>query len=235
VANQPPHPSQITTIRSSDANCYLIGGQTGYVLIDSGYSTTRAALMENLARAGCTAGLLKLVILTHGDIDHAGNAAYLQRAYGVPIAMHPADVRLVEDGLEPNKTCRSIVLKVMLALAALSHRDVSMATFERFTPDILLGEDADLTPFGLDAQVLYLPGHTAGSIGILTAAGDLFAGDTLMNAPRRLILSGWAEDHGQLERSVERLMETHMRTVYPGHLKPFSMDVFRKRNPARRS
>jgi glyoxylase-like metal-dependent hydrolase (beta-lactamase superfamily II) len=222
--------TEIKTIRSSDANCYLIKTGASYFLIDSGYPTTRAALLEALKDAGCLPGNLELVVLTHGDIDHAGNCAYLQHAYQAKIAMHPGDAVLVEQGLEADKKCRSLWIKIILGLGAFSHRDVSMANFERFQPDVLVDEGTSLSDYGLEARVLHLPGHTKGSIGILTADGDLFAGDTLMNARKRFILSGWAENHDALESSVERLMTLDVRTVYPGHLKPFPMAQFVQRN-----
>jgi glyoxylase-like metal-dependent hydrolase (beta-lactamase superfamily II) len=144
--------------------------------------------------------------------------------------MHPGDAALVEQGIAPHKECRSLFIKIFLGLASLSHRGLSMDDFQRFQPDILVDEGADLAAYGLDAQVLHTPGHTTGSIAILTADGDLFAGDTLMNAKKSFIVSGWAQDHDELASSIERLMALPIRTVYPGHLKPFPMAQFLKKN-----
>jgi len=44
---------------------------------------------------------------------------------------------------------------------------------------MFLEEGQPLSDVGLDASVLHLPGHSKGSIGILTASGDLFCGDLL--------------------------------------------------------
>jgi len=221
---------EIRTIKVSDANSYLLRTAAGYFLVDTGYPSTRDVLERKLIGAGCRPGDLQLIVLTHGDIDHSGNCAYLREKYGCQIAMHAGDVTLVENGVESNKECRSLFIKIVLGLAALFHRDVNMADFERFTPDILVDEGFDLSEYGFDAQVLHLPGHTKGSIGILTADGDLFVGDTLMNAKKKFILSGWAENHDALKSSVERLMRLRIRTVYPGHLKPFPMAQFLTKN-----
>jgi glyoxylase-like metal-dependent hydrolase (beta-lactamase superfamily II) len=40
--------------------------------------------------------------------------------------------------------------------------------FERFYLDILLEEGYDLSPYGFGAKVIYVPGHTKGSIAIHT-------------------------------------------------------------------
>ncbi len=72
-------------------NCYLIKTEAGYVLIDTGSTNQRAVLEQELLKAGCRPGNLRLIILTHGDFDHTGNAAHLRRKFNAPLAMHPAD------------------------------------------------------------------------------------------------------------------------------------------------
>jgi glyoxylase-like metal-dependent hydrolase (beta-lactamase superfamily II) len=225
-----PETGMIRTIRTSDANCYLVAAGGGFVLVDTGYPTERVALLEALQAAGCGPDDLRLVILTHGDIDHAGNCAYLQQVYGVPVAMHPADAGLVEEGIQSKKECRSLLIRVVLGLAALFHRGVSMEDFARFKPDILVDDGLALSEWGLDARAIHAPGHTKGSICVLTADGALFSGDTLMNARKRFIISGWAEDHEELGSSIELLMTLPVDTVYPGHLTPFLMEDFLRKN-----
>ena len=38
---------------------------------------------------------MRLLILTHGHIDHAQNAAFLSKELNIPIAMHKDDVDLI--------------------------------------------------------------------------------------------------------------------------------------------
>jgi glyoxylase-like metal-dependent hydrolase (beta-lactamase superfamily II) len=227
---QGPTATEITPIRSSDANCYLVRAGSGFVLIDTGYPTERQALLDALQVAGCRAGDLRLVLLTHGDIDHAGSCAYLQRVYNAKVDMHAGDAPLVQDGTMPERECRSLLIKTVLSLASLFHRNVGMEGFERFAPDILVDEEFDLSPYGFDARIIHAPGHTEGSICVLTSDGALFSGDTPMNARKRFIVSGWAGDHEALGASVDRLMTLPICTVYPGHLKPFQMAQFLKKN-----
>ena len=80
-----PHDISILTLplplRMGRVNCYLIRTAAGHVLIDTGGSNARKELHRELESAGCTPGSLKLVILTHGDFDHIGNAAYFARDF----------------------------------------------------------------------------------------------------------------------------------------------------------
>jgi len=70
----------------------------GFILIDTGCSNKRVELEKRLESAGCKPGDLKLIVLTHGDFDHTGNAAYLRKKFGAKIAMHHEDSGMVERG-----------------------------------------------------------------------------------------------------------------------------------------
>jgi glyoxylase-like metal-dependent hydrolase (beta-lactamase superfamily II) len=70
----------------------------GLVLIDTGGSNKRAKLEKELGGAGCQPGNLKLIVITHGDFDHTGNAAYLREQFGAQIAMHQDDAGMAERG-----------------------------------------------------------------------------------------------------------------------------------------
>jgi hydroxyacylglutathione hydrolase len=89
---------EIKTISFSGVNCYLLTTDTGFVLIDTGYSKNRMDVTRELESSGCTYETLQLILLTHGDFDHSGNAAYLREKYTVKIVMHIDDEGMVEKG-----------------------------------------------------------------------------------------------------------------------------------------
>jgi len=101
--------------------------------------------------------------------------------------------------------------------------------FDKFTPDILFEDKQDLTPYGLEAAIIHIPGHSKGSIGILTANNDLICGDLLTNIkkPQKNTL---IENQEELDASVEHIMTLDIDTVYPGHGKPFPMKQFIQNN-----
>jgi glyoxylase-like metal-dependent hydrolase (beta-lactamase superfamily II) len=101
---------------------------------------------------------------------------------------------------------------------------------QRFRPDFYLDEGADLSEYGFEAEVLYLPGHSQGSIGILTAAGDLFCGD-LLESTKQPMLNPLMDDPVAGNASLAKIKELKINTVYPGHGKPFAMELFIKNNP----
>jgi glyoxylase-like metal-dependent hydrolase (beta-lactamase superfamily II) len=203
-------------------NCYLITAGDSFVLIDTGRGGKRKAIEEALAEAGCQPGKLKLIVLTHGDFDHSGNAAYLREKFEAEIAMHADDAGMVELGdMTWNRNKPNIVFRTLFALF------YKLGESDRFTADRFVNEGDDLGQYGLDAQVLSVPGHSKGSIGLLTSGGDLFCGDLLANTKKPDIWS-IIDDQPAAESSVEKLMGYQIDTVYPGHGQPFPMDQFTK-------
>ena len=84
-------PQEIKTISLSlpfklgSVSCYLTETDTGYILIDTGGSNKRTDLEKELESAGCKTDNLQLIVLTHGDFDHTGNAAYLRTKFGTTL------------------------------------------------------------------------------------------------------------------------------------------------------
>jgi hydroxyacylglutathione hydrolase len=221
-------PVEIKTISLSlpyklgHVNCYLIKDETGYILIDTGCSNRRTNLEKELESAGCKPGNLKLIVLTHGDFDHAGNAAYLCEKYCTKIAMHYDDLAMVERGnMFWNRRPPNIIIKMITPIL------FGFGKSKRFTPDLCIEEGYDLSEYGFDARVIYIPGHSKGSIGILTAGGDLFCGDLLTNVDKP-VLNSIMDDLEEANTSVEKLKKLRINTVYPGHGKQFPMEVFIK-------
>jgi hydroxyacylglutathione hydrolase len=207
-------------LRMGSVNCHLVETGTGFVLIDTGPSNQRRELERELSDAGCLPGSLRLIVLTHGDFDHIGNTAYLRDRFGASIAMHADDVGMAEHAdMFWNRSSGSALLHF---LAPILFR---FPKANRFEPDFLIMEGYDLSEHDFDAQVLSIPGHSKGSIGILTANGDLFCGDLLENTEKPAVNS-IMDDAAACEASVERLQGLEIATVYPGHGELFPMELF---------
>lgn len=87
----------------------------------------------------------------------------------------------------------------------------------------MLPEDGqDLLGYGLNARVVHLPGHSSGSIGVLTGDGDLLCGDLLVNVMMPS-LHYYIDDLAQAHKSIHKLAGLDVETVYPGHGKPFPL------------
>lgn len=208
---------------------FLLVDTGGPMMLDKTYTNRCDLLMENLELNGCTKETLKLVVLTHGDSDHCANAAFLADQYKIPIALHIEDRDMVEH-LTLDICLRSFNYRqtAMKVTAKLIHKlIVKVCTsvvnqFEAFTPDILLSDHDSLLPYGFHAEILHLPGHTPGSIGIYTQDHDLICGDTFANNKKPAPAPN-AWNFEQLYESIQRLKELPIRHYYPGHGTMFSL------------
>jgi hydroxyacylglutathione hydrolase len=215
----------IKTISLAFVNAFLIRAGDEFILIDTGLAMHWEKLEAELILCGALPGKLKLVILTHGDLDHAGNCKTLQQKYGIRIAMHKADAPMVANGLIRKRKIKSFSSRIFALLRRIFSRRLDHA---KFNPDIYLAEGQNLNDYGLDGIVIHIPGHTHGSIGILTAEGNFFSGDTFINR-RKPSTARLVENQYELDTSIARIKKLNIRTVYPGHGTPFDMERIIKR------
>jgi hydroxyacylglutathione hydrolase len=225
-------PPTIQTISLMGVNCYLLEAGDGFILVDTGLAAQRAALVKALESAGCPPACLKLVILTHGDIDHSENCVFVRERYGAKIAMHSRDAGMVEHGdMGWNRKAKSDRISMLgrgiMLMAKLVVLFSKQNKFETFTPELYLEDGQDLSAYGCSARVLHLPGHSSGSIGVLTAGGDLICGD-LLSSMGKPGLHFLIDNLADTNASLEKLKRLDIHTVYPGHGRPLPMQAFLK-------
>ena len=100
----------------------------------------------------------------------------------------------------------------------------------RLKADLYVEDGQDLREYGFDAMVVHLPGHSKGSIGVLTDGGDMFCGDLLENLGEPS-LGSIVDDVAAANASVEKLRGLDIGVVYPGHGQPFPMAEFLEAHP----
>ena len=206
--------------KMGSVNCYLLENNANYVLIDTGSSNQRSELEKELENAGCKPGQLKLIVITHGDFDHTGNAAYLRDKYGAAVAMHPNDAKMAENGdMFSNRKKQNILIRKIAPIL------FGFGKGERFRPNILVEDGDDLSEYGMEARILSIPGHSMGSVGVLLESGEMFCGDILENL-KSPSFNSIMDDMDAAKASAEWLKGLEIRTIYPGHGKSFSMEQF---------
>lgn len=184
------------TVGMFQENCYLYAcPQTlEAVIIDPGDEAQRI-----LQKIGDLNLIPKYIINTHGHIDHICAIDAVSEVYPVPLAIHPADVYMYTD---------EIIARMFGRQAPLVRRK----------PDILLKEGDRLSFGTLALEVLHTPGHTPGSICLLSSPYCVFSGDTLFYRDiGRTDLPGG--DYGQIITSIRKKLYAldDDLVVFPGH------------------
>lgn len=212
-------------ILNISVNCFLVTMGNGFILIDTGRRGKRDVVEREIRATGCGPGDLELIVLTHGDFDHSGNARYLSERFGAPIAMHSADVGMVEYGdMTWNRNKPNIIIGTVMDLF------YKLDESDRFSPDVPIKQGDSLNDYGLEATIVEIPGHSKGSIGVLAQTGHFFCGDLLANTSKPDVWS-IIDDQQAAQDSVQKLKTYTIETIYPGHGRPFPMIAFWSRQP----
>ncbi len=217
----------IVPIRLSISNAFLLKGERP-VLIDTGCPNDHAALLRALAREGVAVRDLALILHTHGHRDHTGGTWALKQLTATPAAVHPADADMLRQGAN-----RALI---PTSLTGYMLRPFVDRPFPKSEPDLLVGEDTDLRPYGVPGRILLTPGHTAGSVTIVLDSGEALAGDLLIGgylgglfAPHRPGYPYFVEDMTALRASIRRLLAQPVTRLYVGHGGPLETQAVRKR------
>ena len=201
-------------------NAFLLTSADGAVLVDTGLPGSEHKIERGLSKAGCSFADLKLIVVTHGHIDHAGSAARIRKLSGAPIVLHEGDLPYCQ-GRAPLLRPSGPFGRLFKMTGAIER------PFAKVEPDILLSADQtlDLSAYGLAGEILPTPGHTPGSLSVLLAdstviAGDLAASGILLGG---IAFKGWPkpppfeEDTIEVARSLKLLLLKGAKRFYLGH------------------
>lgn len=208
---------QVHTLFTGVANTHIVSDKNGVIVVDPGMPHNARRILRHIRALGHPPQSVRLILVTHGHIDHAGSVAALKRLTGAPVALHPADQLLVATPdlkIPPGRNASIDRLGRLMRWFGWA------VPLETFTPDVYLREGDSLRDFGADARVIETPGHTGGSISIAYADGTVFVGDAILNLVR-VSFPLWWEDPASARASACKLKSLEPRICYSGHGRPF--------------
>jgi hydroxyacylglutathione hydrolase len=209
-------------------NCHLIVTNGSAILIDTGLPGSQEKIATALKRQALGWPDLRLIVITHAHVDHAGSAAQVRELSGAPIVAHSADLPHYTQEV-PMTFCATGWFGRLFLKAGLIRQP-----YAPFTPDILLSDTQQLAlaPFGLDGVVRHAPGHTAGSISVDLASKDAMVGDLIASG---IVLGGicrsghairppFEDDAHMAAAALQELLDGGAQTFYMGHGGPLEAE-----------
>src|SRR5437763_7795138 len=159
--------------RAAIAAYLLVGPDGQAALIETGPTTTRAALLDGVRAAGVDPAGIHDVLVTHIHLDHAGAAGGLVRddLAHARVLVHPAGLPHLVD---PGRLVRSAARLYGARMDEL-WGEVAPVPAERVAE---LEDGARLRLAGHELEVLFTPGHATHHAAVRhLASGAVFAGD----------------------------------------------------------
>jgi hydroxyacylglutathione hydrolase len=196
-------------------NCYVYWGETSKegVIIDPGAfkDFEKAEILDFIKSNGIE---IKLILNTHGHIDHIMGNDWAKKAFDVPLLMHKDDLPLVEKSMDQ---------AAMFSVEFPKPPD----------PDSYISEADELKFADTTLKILHTPGHSPGGVCFVDEKEKLiFVGDTVFRGSvGRTDL--WMGDSKILLDSIQNkiLRYPDEFVLYPGHMDETTIGEEKEFNP----
>ncbi|MEU4344286.1 MBL fold metallo-hydrolase [Nocardia sp. NPDC023852] len=194
----------------NDLNVFVWNDESQVTLVDSGMPGSAAEIGRGLVEIGFRRADVRRLIITHAHPDHIGAAREIGD-WGADVLVHHADADVVRGRhAPPEPKLREWELAIAEALPPIPTPEAARVDHEL--------DDADRIAFGGGADVIAVPGHTAGSIALhLPEHRMLFTGDTLANVRGATMPGVFNVDSAAVERAVLRFAALDVETICVGH------------------
>jgi glyoxylase-like metal-dependent hydrolase (beta-lactamase superfamily II) len=219
-------------------NVYLIQGDGGWTLVDTGLNISKARALwdQTFAELGIDRTNVRQIVVTHVHPDHFGMAGWLQEQFSSPEKQVPVYVSTEDhqrffglwDELKKEKTLDAMTRFFISSGISAEHAQAVTDTTRRtgtktiphplFTP---IASKGTLKMGNRNWDVIHAPGHADGQMIFYDSADRLFlSGDQLLMKITPNIGYWHDTKPGVLQRyldSLTRLQDYDVRVGYPGH------------------
>ncbi len=198
-----------------DSHTYVVGQPSSkdLSLIDPGLTGKGTYKIESIQKMGIELEDIKRIILTHTHFDHIGCLAEIQKK--IPRAelwIHSLEAEPIERGDE-----RTVYGMQMFQSMCRTQYGMKPGAFT-FKVNRKLQGGENLEIGGMVWEVIHIPGHSMGSIGLyyqpkrILIPGDVIYAEYAIG---RFDLHG--ADPKELKKSLMRLAEREVTVLLPGH------------------
>lgn len=199
---------RIHELHYSKTNTYLIVGEKGVLLFDTGWAGTFPDFCKAMGKTGISVKDITSILISHYHPDHMGIAQEISdEGATILVADVQKDYIHVSDGIFAKENKFHFV----------PIDDVNIKTFPVDKGSEVLKE------MGITGEIFHTPGHSDDSISLLLDDGSLFVGD--LNPLYELELHKGT----QTEESWNKLLALNPKRVYYGHAKTADIDSIKEK------
>lgn len=204
---------QVISINLGMVKAFLIKDEK-YVLVDTGLPQSFKKFKEFFRENKIDPKDISLIILTHNHIDHSGGIIKMKALTGAKVLIHEIESTYLVKGISTPVQTRSLLAKIIMKI-------MKEPKIKGFKADLLLEDDFDLRPFGVNGKVIHTPGHTEGSLSILLANGEAIVGDMISGKHKKNYNLAkypfiW-NDISALKNSMKMLLDKGAKVFYNAH------------------
>jgi glyoxylase-like metal-dependent hydrolase (beta-lactamase superfamily II) len=204
---------------SGTVGVYLLPGEDGFALIETGPGSALTTIKEHIASLGFDLANLKAILVTHIHLDHAGAAGQLATETGATLYVHE---RGAPHLIDPSR---------LLASAERIYGDKIATLWGTMIPApqenvVALTGGERLKIVGHDIDLIYTPGHASHHVSFLLNGEAMLTGDTAAIhfagssvirpalPPPEVALESWQDSiKKMLAAKPKRLLLTHYGEV----------------------
>ena len=187
---------KVYELHYSATNTYLIEGEKGRILFDTGWAGTFPAFCKAMGEIRIPVQSVDYILISHFHPDHMGIAQEIADL-GPVIAVMDVQVDFVHSS--------DAVFAKERNMRFIPIRDDKIRRIS------LRDSRAFLLELGIEGEILHTPGHSEDSVSLCLDNGTLFAGD--LNPLYELEL----HEGTKIAESWKKLLDLHPSTVFYGH------------------
>lgn len=216
-------------------NAYLTEAPDGLALVDAGVPGERsvARLDAALAELGATTADVTRILLTHGHWDHCGMVPTLRARHGTPVALHAADLAIVQRGhVSPEQWGADWDAWLDALGAPQPPRPELLVRAHRMrgdaidvAPDDLITAEFRAPLLRGELETILTPGHSAGHVVFVDRErGIMLGGDHVLpeiNPNVSCLPGSEADPLTSYLASLRAIRELDASVTLPGHGDPF--------------
>ncbi len=169
-------------------------------IVDAGNPGEERKILKALKMAGISRDQVSLLIATHAHVDHYGSLRELKAMLNVPVMAGWPDADYMERGEN-------------IPAMGFPGKSTTGRTPGPGVPavkaDVVVRDDLSLHSYGIDARAVLTPGHTGGSLSVLTDNGDCATGDFLASL--------YTGEPVMIRNSLKKLADGGAKRFYPSH------------------